>query len=49
LKKGIPAAKKKRIQTKMENNRRRIVQLIGSFKLEKTQIDHMVERLRETV
>jgi len=49
LKKGIPAAKKKRIQTKMENDRRRIVQLIGSFKLEKTQIDNMVERLRETV
>jgi RNA polymerase primary sigma factor len=48
-KKGIPAAKKKRIQTRMENNRRRIVELISSFKLEKTQLDHMVERLKETV
>jgi len=48
-KKGIPAAKKKRIQTKMENNRRKIVELISSFKLEKTQIDRMVERLKETV
>jgi len=48
-KKGIPAAKKKRIQTKMESNRRKTVDLIGSFKLEKTQIDHMVERLKETV
>ena len=49
LKKGIPAAKKKRIQTKMENHRRKIVELISSFKLEKTQIDLMVERLKETV
>jgi RNA polymerase primary sigma factor len=49
LKKGLPAAKKKRIQTKMENNRRKIVELISSFKLEKTQIDRMVERLKETV
>ena len=48
-KKGIPAAKKKRIQTKMENNRRKIVELISSFKLEKTQVDRMVERLKETV
>ena len=49
LKKGLLAAKKKRIQTKLENNRRRIVELISSFKLEKTQIDRMVERLKETV
>jgi len=49
LKKGIPAAKKKRIQTKMENHRRKILELISSFKLEKTQIDLMVERLKETV
>jgi len=49
LKKGIPAAKKKRLQTKMENNRRKTVELISSFKLEKTQIDLMVERLKETV
>src|SRR4030042_885052 len=49
MKKGILAAKKKRIQTKMENNRRKILELISSFKLEKTQIDRMVERLKETV
>jgi RNA polymerase primary sigma factor len=49
LKKGLLAARKKRIQTKMENNRRKIVELISSFKLEKTQIDRMVERLKETV
>jgi RNA polymerase primary sigma factor len=48
-KKGIPAAKKKRVQTKMETNQRKIVELIGSFKLEKTQIDNMIERLKETV
>jgi RNA polymerase primary sigma factor len=49
LKKGILAAKKKRIQTKMETNRRKTVELISSFKLEKTQIDLMVEKLKETV
>jgi RNA polymerase primary sigma factor len=48
-KKGCSAAKKKRLTAKIDDSQERIVELIGSFKLEKTQLDHMVERLREIV
>lgn len=48
-KKGHPAAKKKRIANKLAKVYERIVELISSFKLEKTQLDRMVEKLRETL
>ncbi len=46
-KKGCPAAKKKKISTKMENNINMMVELINTFKLEKGQLDNMVDLLRE--
>ncbi len=48
-KKKCAAAKKKKLNGRIEANHKRIVELINSFKLEKRQLDHMVERLRETV
>ena len=47
-KKGT-AATKKRLSNKLDKTYARIVELISSFKLEKTQLDRMVERLRETL
>ena len=46
-KKGCPAAKKKKISAKMENNFNMMAELINTFKLEKGQLDNMVELLRE--
>jgi RNA polymerase primary sigma factor len=43
------AAKKKKLTTKIEKNREKIVGLIDSFTFEKRQLDYMVERLREVV
>jgi len=48
-KKKCAAAKKKKLNSRIEANHKRIVELINSFKLEKRQLDHMVEKLRETV
>jgi RNA polymerase primary sigma factor len=48
-KKGSTAAKKKKLAAKMENANTRIAELIRSFKLEKTQLDHMVERMQQIV
>ena len=48
-KRKCPAAKRKKLSAKAEKNHKRIVDLINSFKLEKRQLDRMVERLRETV
>jgi RNA polymerase primary sigma factor len=43
--KGLSALKKKKLTAKTEENNSKVVELIGSFKLEKSQLDHMVERL----
>jgi RNA polymerase primary sigma factor len=48
-KKGSTRAKKKKLAAKMENANTRIGELIGSFKLEKTQLDRMVEKMRQMV
>ena len=48
-KKGLSSPKKKKLTTKTEENNGKVVELIGSFKLEKSQLDHMVERLRGIV
>jgi RNA polymerase primary sigma factor len=49
LKKGCSPARKKKLRAKIDKNHKRMVELIGSFKLEKTQLDLMVERLSEIV
>ncbi|MFZ7113686.1 MAG: RNA polymerase sigma factor RpoD [Desulfatiglandales bacterium] len=48
-KKGCSAAQKKQLTLRTEECHKKIVDLIGSFKLEKSHIDHMVERLRDIV
>ncbi len=48
-KKKCPAAKKKKLGAQFEKRHKKIVELINSFKLEKRQLDHMVEKLCETV
>jgi len=48
-KKGCTAARKKKISAKIDELKEKIGELISSFKLEKTQLDHMVERLRDIV
>ena len=48
-KKGLSAPKKKKLTAKSEENNNKVVDLIGSFKLEKSQLDHMVERLKGLV
>ncbi len=48
-KKGLVAQKKKKMTAKIEEVRNRSGELLGSFKLEKSQLDHMVERLRDIV
>jgi len=48
-KKRCSAASKKKLKIVVEKNHDRIVELIGSFKLEKTQLDHMVEKLKVIV
>jgi RNA polymerase primary sigma factor len=49
LKPRCSAAKKKKLQSKIEKNRGKIVDLINAFKLEKRQLDNMVEKLRDVV
>ncbi len=48
-KKKCAAAKKKKLGAQIEKKHKKIVELINSFKLEKRQLDHMVEKLCETV
>ncbi len=48
-KKSCSAAKKKKLRAKIDKNHKKMVELISSFKLEKGQLDNMVERLREVV
>lgn len=48
-KKGLAAQKKKKLTSRIEQNNDKVVELIGSFKLEKSQLEHMVERLRAIV
>jgi len=43
------AAKKKKLTTKVEKNREKIVGLINSFTFDKRQLDYMVEKLRDVV
>ena len=49
LKKKCPASKKKALSALIEEKHEKIEELISSFKLEKTQLDRMVERLRGIV
>ncbi len=49
MKKRCPAAKRKKLTAKVEDHHKKIVSMIGSFKLEKSQLDHMLERLRDIV
>ncbi len=46
-KKGTTAAKKKKLIVKIDQANKRIAELISSFKLEKSQLDRMVEILKE--
>lgn len=46
-KKGCSVAKKKKFGARMENKYKNIVELINTFKLEKGQLDNMVEMLRD--
>ena len=48
-KKRCSATKKKKLKVQIEKSNNDIAGLIGSFKLEKTQLDQMFERLREIV
>ena len=48
-KKSCSAEKKKKLRTNMDENYQNIEELIGSFKLEKAQIENMVEKLRGVV
>jgi len=48
-KKSCSAAKKKKCNTKMRTNHRKMVKLINTFKLEKGQLDNMVEMLSRKV
>jgi RNA polymerase primary sigma factor len=48
-KKSCSTAKKKKLIAQVEVNDKKIAELISSFKLEKTQLDRMVEKLRDLV
>ena len=48
-KKGLAAAKKKKLAVKIDQATTRIGELISSFKLEKIQLDRMVEILKDTL
>ncbi|MFC1531973.1 RNA polymerase sigma factor RpoD [Thermodesulfobacteriota bacterium] len=48
-KKSCSAVKKKRMLAKMEKNHQNMIELIRSFKLEKGQLDNMVDKLTEIV
>ena len=45
-KKSCPVSKKKNLSGKMKKNHEKIAELISSFKLEKGQLDNMVDKLR---
>ncbi len=49
LKPRCSAAKKKKLGANIEKNRKKIMELISTFKLEKRQIDNMLEKLRVLV
>ncbi|HDZ23121.1 MAG TPA: RNA polymerase sigma factor RpoD [Desulfobacteraceae bacterium] len=49
LKSRCAAARKEVLRAEIEENQRRISELVNSFRLEKRQLDNMVIRLRETV
>jgi len=49
LKKSCPAPKKKILSGKMKKNHEKIAELISSFKLEKGQLDNMVDKLRGVI
>jgi len=49
LKKSCPASRKKTLASKMNKNHEKIAELISSFKLDKGQMDNMVEKLRDTI
>ena len=48
-KKSCSTVKRKKLRSKMKKDHEKMVELISSFKLEKGQLDKMVERLREVV
>ena len=48
-KKNCSADRKKKLRAKMDKNHQKMVESISSFKLEKGQLDNMVERLRDVV
>ena len=48
-KKNCPAPKKKSLTGKMNKSHEKIAELISSFKLEKGQLDNMVDRLRGVI
>ena len=45
-KKRCSAAKKEKLTTKIEKDHEKIIELIGSFKLERRQLDNMLEKLK---
>jgi RNA polymerase primary sigma factor len=49
LKKKCAVAKRKKLNNKVEKNHKKIVGLVNSFKLEKRQLDRMVDKLTEIV
>jgi len=49
FKKSCPAPKKKTLTAKMKKNHEKIADLISSFKLEKGQLDNMVDKLRGVI
>jgi len=49
LKKSCLAPKKKTLSAKMKKNHEKIAELISSFKLEKGQLDNMVDKLRGVI
>jgi len=48
-KKSCLASKKKTLASKMKKNHEKIAELISSFKLDKGQMDNMVDKLRDTI
>jgi RNA polymerase primary sigma factor len=48
-KKSCTAAKKRKFTSQVDENDKKIAELISSFKLEKSQLDRMVEKLRDLV
>ncbi|MBN1849844.1 MAG: RNA polymerase sigma factor RpoD [Deltaproteobacteria bacterium] len=49
LKKSCSTASKKKYQAKMVENHQKIIELVDTFKLEKNQLDRMVQRLNDVV